>query len=76
MTPEELRDAGEALFGPRWQTPLAAALDVQLRTLQRWASGDRRVPPGLAQDLAGLCRDRGAVLKVLAGRLSSPAPHD
>ena len=44
MTPAELKKAGEALYGPRWQTALARALGVNARTVRRWAYGDRRIP--------------------------------
>jgi len=38
LIPDEL---GEALFGRRWQTALAAELGVHVRTMQRWAAGSR-----------------------------------
>lgn len=37
MTPEELRSAAVALFGPRgWMTDLAACLRVDRSTVHRW----------------------------------------
>lgn len=39
MTPTDLRQIGEALYGPEWQTPMARALGVSLRSVQRWAAG-------------------------------------
>ena len=48
MTPEQLRAAGERLYGKwGWQTQLARELRVDGSTVRRWLSG--KVPiPGLA----------------------------
>jgi hypothetical protein len=40
-----LERVGEALFGTRWQSDLGRALDVNLRTTRRWASGKSRIAP-------------------------------
>lgn len=56
-----LRQAGEALYGSRWQTDLARDLNVADRTVRRWAiSGD--VPPGAWGDIRRLLRERGAAI--------------
>ncbi len=56
-----LRQAGEALYGQRWQTDLARDLKVADRTVRRWAvSGD--VPAGAWGEIRGLLRDRGAAM--------------
>lgn len=52
LTPALLREIGEALDGPSWQTPLAARLGVAVRTVQRWTSGSSPMPDGLASELA------------------------
>ncbi|MGB3215299.1 MAG: transcriptional regulator [Alphaproteobacteria bacterium] len=54
MTPEELREAGERLYGAwGWQTKLAKELHVDGSTVRRWLSG--KVPiPGLASVAIGL----------------------
>jgi hypothetical protein len=41
------RDAGEALYGPRWQRDLAAALGVSTRSVRAWAAGEREIPEGV-----------------------------
>ena len=48
MSPEQMREAGERLYGKwGWQTQLARELKVDGSTVRRWLSG--RVPiPGLA----------------------------
>jgi DNA invertase Pin-like site-specific DNA recombinase len=48
MTPAELREIGERLYGRRWQTKLARRLKVDPRTVRRWLSGDRKISPLVA----------------------------
>ena len=49
MTPKQLKSAGEALYGPRWQSALARRLGVDDRTVRRWLAGDREIPgPAIA----------------------------
>lgn len=64
-----LVECGKALYGPRWQTELARDLGVADRTVRRWASGVRDVPPGLYVDLLRLTQKRGALLDTLSARL-------
>nr|WP_088256986.1 adhesin [Fimbriiglobus ruber] len=56
MTPEELRTAGETLFGQKWQTALARVLPVNPRTVRRWLSGDRKIHPAIAERIKSLGR--------------------
>ena len=53
MTPNQLRKAGTELFGDNWQTPLAAALEVNPRTVRRYFAGDQPIP--LVVFLAVVC---------------------
>ena len=53
MTRAELAKIGRALFGPRWQTPVAACLGVSDRTVRRWAAGGA-VPHDAAETLRAL----------------------
>jgi hypothetical protein len=69
LTPDLLTAAGEALFGPRWQTDLAAALAVSDRTMRRWAAGQAEIPDGVAGELAQLLRRRTAELQRVLKRL-------
>lgn len=59
MTPDLLREIGEALYGSRWQSDLARALNVADRTMRRWAAGDFPVPDGAWQEMRALLKDRG-----------------
>ena len=72
---DKLRTAGEALYGACWQSDLARALGVSVRTVQRWAAGRTEPPHGVWSDLAGLCRSRGRTLVEIARHLGrQPAP--
>jgi DNA-binding transcriptional regulator YiaG len=63
MTPAFLQKVGEALYGPLWQSALARDLKVADRTVRRWAAGDFRMPPTLADELLKLILDRVETLK-------------
>ena len=69
MTPELLTEIGEALYGNQWQTDLARDLDVAVRTVQRWLSGERAIPAGLSDDLRPLLAARGKTIEALIHRL-------
>jgi hypothetical protein len=69
MTPDLLREAGEALFGPQWQTALSRDLEVNDRTIRRWANGQNPVPDGLAADLRALLKARGFALAAVRRKL-------
>lgn len=60
-----LRSAGEALYGPRWQTELARALGVSDRTVRRWVAGATPVPPEALTGLRRLCVRRARRLMEL-----------
>ncbi len=64
-----LVEAGEALYGPRWQTELSRDLGVADRTMRRWVADTSAVPSGLYVDLLRLTQERAAVLDALAPRL-------
>ena len=68
MTPALLRAAGEALYGPLWQSELARALGVADRTMRRWVAGTSPVPD-LSDDLGAMIRERRAALAGLLRRL-------
>lgn len=59
MTPDTLASIGRALYGARWQSDLARALDVSDRQLRRWVAG-ATIPPGVADDCRALLSARQA----------------
>ena len=64
-----LVEAGEALYGPRWQTELARDLGVSDRTMRRWVADTSAVPAGLYVDLLRLTQERAGVLDSLEPKL-------
>lgn len=66
---DTLREVGEALHGPLWQSGLARDLKVAIRTVQRWVKGDSAIPDGAWADIAALCKARGDALRRWAERL-------
>lgn len=69
MSGRLLKDTGEALYGPRWQSEIARDLHVADRTVRRWAAGADDLPAGVALDLHRLCEERVAKLDDLIARL-------
>lgn len=56
--PEQLARAGQLLYGERWQSELARAIDVNDRRVRQWIASERPIPPGIWADIAGLLRQR------------------
>jgi hypothetical protein len=48
VSPSELIEAGERLYGQQWRQPLAALLGVDVATLRRWTSAQIAVPKPVA----------------------------
>ncbi|NJR79344.1 hypothetical protein [Sphingomonas corticis] len=64
-----LRQAGEALYGERWQTPLSRDLGVTDRTMRNWAAGRHDVPADVPDKLLRILRQRGDSMARLAARI-------
>lgn len=62
MNKEVLEKVGVACFGNTWQSDMACALNVNPRTVRRWASGESLVPQGLKNDLQLVIADRHSKL--------------
>lgn len=63
MTPRAyLIAAGAALYGPRWQSALAADLGVTDRTMRRWLAGTTALPDAVPDELRALLRARGKTI--------------
>jgi hypothetical protein len=76
-----IRRLGLALFGTaQWQSAMADALDVNIRTVRRWTTGEEEPPPGVWRELLGLAQARGAELaelldEICAGKLGDGRDH-
>ena len=67
VTPADLlAEIGQALFGAEFRTQLAAAINVNERTVRRWLAGDGTPGPGVWADLEALCMLRRKALHELA----------
>lgn len=64
-----LREAGEALYGPRWQSDLARDLKVSDRTVRRWDAGSNEIPAGVWTELRALLKTRGLALALVRRKL-------
>jgi hypothetical protein len=70
MTSADLiRAAGEALYGPRYESDLASALDVNRRTVRRWKSGEDEPRVGVWDDLLALMTERCGNLDSLVAEI-------
>lgn len=68
--PAELAEAGEALYGERWQTDLARDLGLSdARRVRQWMAEDRPIPVGVWADITRLLRERGLKALAIASRL-------
>lgn len=56
MQRHELRAIGLAIYGENWSRPLAAALGVSMRIVQRWAAGQTPIPADIAANVRELAR--------------------
>ena len=57
MTIEQLQQAGRLLYGDQWQSNLARALDVDDRTVRRWASGESAIKQSIANEIIELLKN-------------------
>jgi hypothetical protein len=53
----QLHDLGRQAFGNAWQYRLAQYKDVNLKTVNRWATGERAVPDDLLNHLGHLAAE-------------------
>lgn len=57
MNNEKLANAGQLLYGDLWQSALARALDVDNRTVRRWASGESAIKQSIANEIIELLKN-------------------
>ncbi len=66
MTIDDLRNVGEALFGPRWQRELGRAIGTNDRTVRYWVSGERQPPADLGERIDAVLISR--ITELVAAR--------
>ena len=64
-----IADVGQALWGPAWKGPMAAAVRHQKSAVAEWASSRQLVPAGVWSVLNELMRQRRHELDKLAPRI-------
>lgn len=60
MTKADLEVHGRALFGERWQSPLARALGMSDRHMRRLVAGEAPITDGISRDVTRLLGRRRA----------------
>ncbi|OLV68196.1 transcriptional regulator, partial [Acinetobacter baumannii] len=58
MSPEELKQAGEILYGTQWQTELARAIDVDSSRVRQWMAEERPIPISLRSKIILLLMEK------------------
>jgi len=69
MSGPTIQEIGEALFGPRWQSELARALEMSDRHMRRLAAGEAPLTPGIMADVRKVAVERGRTIAGLIKRL-------
>ena len=64
-----LHEAGELLYGPRWQSSIGRALKVSDRSVRRWLAEEHGLPVDMPAQLRRLIDQRIAALKKVRYRL-------
>jgi DNA-binding XRE family transcriptional regulator len=77
LSPPDLADIGQLLYGNLWKTELARQLGVSRQTVIRWAGGTRPVPEDIAADIHQLVREKHERLeRKLSVTASAEASHE
>jgi len=76
MTENLLAAAGRALYGEGFVPSLAAALEVNERTVQRWAAGTMYPPRGIWRQLQELLAQRGDELAAVRAAIAALVRDD
>jgi hypothetical protein len=72
MSTELLIAAGEALYGERWQTPLARDLGLpDGRRVRQWLAGERPIPASVWDTLPVLLESRNVSIHKLISEIQN-----
>ena len=69
MNSDLLSEAGAALYGPRWQSELARAINVSDRTIRRWLANDDVPPATINSELLPLLEAKAAEANTIARKI-------
>lgn len=58
----DINKVGRALYGRQWRGPLAEALNVNERTVRRWANGEFEINQHVWSDIMIILNDRESSL--------------
>lgn len=75
MSPDLLRRIGEALYGERWQSALAAELGIADRSLRYWLAGRSPIPPTIKEELRGLLQANHGEIGELLREIETCGPN-
>ncbi len=70
MSAPLLEKAGQALYGPRWQTELARIVGVSDRTMRRWLASPHDIPVGVWRDIDAALLERGMAIERVRNELA------
>ena len=77
LSPPDLADIGQLLYGNLWKTELARHLGVSRQTVIRWADGAHPVPEDIAAELHQLVREKHKRLeRKLSVTATAEASHE
>lgn len=73
---ELFADAGRALFGDMWQSPMSRRMGINLRTVQYIAAAAEkgesyRIAPGVMTELVDILRDQSTLCRDLSRKIAS-----
>ena len=71
ITTEQLERAGQLLYGDLWQSALARALDVDNRTVRRWASGESAIKQSIANEIIELLKNNQSQINQFIEKMES-----
>ena len=69
LTPDTLREAGEVLFGTRWQSDLARLVGRPQQHVAEWSTGKRAIPASVWPTISGALDERSATIARLAKKV-------
>ncbi|UOO87518.1 hypothetical protein [Neisseria arctica] len=69
FTAENLTAIGKVLYGERWQTDLADALNINSRRIREMVAGTRKIPPGIVVDILTLLKEKQIKIDSVIGNL-------